>query len=414
MNLFNKKQFFNLSVQLINAVIRFIFFLFLTKEFDENNFASYVLFTAAVGFAVSFTGLDFYVYSNREIVKANKKIKSKYITNQLIFSVLSVIFVLPCLLFIYFSEEDNHYVSIFISFLVIATEYLNQEIVRLLISSSMQIRASLFLLLRQSLWPLITFIYFYYFGRIDFSLVIWIWMLSNIITLIISLNTLSSFYKLKLSLLDFIWVKDGLKLSLFIFLGSIAYKGIFTLDRSFIQSTENLELLGAYGFYFTLAGISLTVIEPFIFNFFSVEAVVDVNKKNFKSLTFKMRKYGVQIFFIFLVLFLCFYFGIDIFLDLLQKQNYLEYLGILFIILLSNLLLCFSLLFHYVIYSVGHDFINIIVSVITFILFVLLNYRFENIFNIYSVPLFLLMSTAFMFGAKFVYYQHIRKTLEPT
>ncbi|MGN6620788.1 MAG: hypothetical protein ACTHKR_06965, partial [Sphingomonas sp.] len=49
--------------------VRFIFVFFLAKYLDASSVGYYGLFTATITYALYFVGLDYYVFTSREIVK---------------------------------------------------------------------------------------------------------------------------------------------------------------------------------------------------------------------------------------------------------------------------------------------------------------------------------------------------------
>ncbi|MFX4789973.1 hypothetical protein ABTB87_22095 [Acinetobacter baumannii] len=61
---------FNLAVRGLNLASKFILIVFLAKFLTVAELGLYGLIAATINFAMYFIGLDFYVYSNRELLKS--------------------------------------------------------------------------------------------------------------------------------------------------------------------------------------------------------------------------------------------------------------------------------------------------------------------------------------------------------
>ncbi len=84
----------NVGLRSATLASRFLFIFFLAKFLTPAEVGYYGIFTATVGYALYFVGLDFYVYTTREILKAEEAQRGTILTAHVLLSVsLYIIFV---------------------------------------------------------------------------------------------------------------------------------------------------------------------------------------------------------------------------------------------------------------------------------------------------------------------------------
>jgi O-antigen/teichoic acid export membrane protein len=77
---------------------------------------------------------------------------------------------------------------------------------------------------------------------------------------------------------DWSWVKNGAKLSLAFLLATLALRGVQTIDRYWLQSLTNIETVGAYVLFLSIAGTLMVFLDAGVFAFAYPE-LIDLHHK---------------------------------------------------------------------------------------------------------------------------------------
>ena len=91
----NSARLLNLGLRSATLGTRFLFIFFLAKYLDPASVGYYGIFTATLGYAIYFVGLDFYTYVSREIVKAPADQRGKLLKGHAALSGLLYLALLP-------------------------------------------------------------------------------------------------------------------------------------------------------------------------------------------------------------------------------------------------------------------------------------------------------------------------------
>ena len=92
----NKLSVVNLLIRGLTIFSRFILLFCLGKFFSTEDLGTYGIFYTTINLCVLTLGLDFYTFSNREVLYAETKDKLSILRNQLLFYVFTyVVFLLP-------------------------------------------------------------------------------------------------------------------------------------------------------------------------------------------------------------------------------------------------------------------------------------------------------------------------------
>ncbi len=291
----NSTRFFNVFLRSATLSARFLFIFFLAKFLDPASVGYYGIFTATIGYALYFVGLDFYTYASREIVKTSADQRGKLLKGQAALSGLLYLALLPFgVWLISHAGWPGHLLWWFLPILVL--EHFNQEISRLLIALSEQLAASFILFIRQGCWALaIIGLMVSTENTRNLDWVMALWFISGLAAAAVGLCKL---VKLKtmgwLLPIDWVWVKKGATVSIGFLVATLALRGFQTFDRYWLEDLGGIEMVGAYVLLLGVAGSLLTFLDAAIFSF-AYPALIKLNhrgeyqevRKKVKSMLFQ-------------------------------------------------------------------------------------------------------------------------------
>ena len=376
---------FNLSIRSINLASKFILIVFLAKLLSTEEFGQYGVLTAFINLSLYFIGLDFYTYSNREILKNNKNDSSKIIISHFYLIAIVYLISLP-ILFLLFTNEvlDKKYIVVF--YIILILEHINQELMRFLITFGKPILSNLLFFIRSGAWSFIIISISYMEKRTDLLSVLEIWIAAEMICLVFSIITLqNTSFRFNFKKFDWAWIKKGLKICLPFMIGTLAIRAIFTGDRYIIEQFFNSETLASYILFSSLAAAIISFMDAAVFSFLYPKLVLDVNNRNTEYRNIIKQFYTKTIFFLIIINTLAF-FLIHPLLEIIGKSEFLNHIKYFYFLIAIQSIYCLSMVPHYVLYSLHKDkhiIYSHLISAITFFILSLLFIKYKiDIYNI--------------------------------
>lgn len=258
----------NIGLRAITLAVRFFFIFLLAKYLDPTTVGYYGIFTATVGYAIYFVGLDFYVYVSREILKVPSSQRGQMLKSQVALSVLLYIVLVP-FAFWFLSENNWPKSLVYWFFPILVLEHFNQEMSRLLITLSEQLVSSIILFIRQGSWAIAIILLMRMESDMrNLDVVMGMWAMAGTIA------AATGIWKLKqLKIegwylpIDWRWVKKGIEVSIVFLIATLALRGIQTFDRYWLESLGGIKMVGAYVLLISIAGTLLTFLDAAVFAF---------------------------------------------------------------------------------------------------------------------------------------------------
>lgn len=238
---------------------------FLAYKLSATQYGEFTLTQAIFSYSLYAVGLDFYLYSNRYIIKniKNSKRASIAITSQFSVNLIGIILITIPFIIYMFSSEFNILLTLLLLSLILV-DSLTQEVTRILEIVGDQKSVSEISLLRFGLGSLFVVgifllnftspatgphtLFFIYIPLIISSTTAFFW----------GLNSIKYHTAFDLSPPSFYFIKKGfLNVPKYI-IGTLSYRGLFSLDKIIIGFYCNKAILSWYGFIcLTLSGIQL-------------------------------------------------------------------------------------------------------------------------------------------------------------
>lgn len=396
----NAHRLLNAALQALNLIARFAFIFFLAKYIDPVQVGYFGIFSATVSYALYFVGLDYYVYVSREIIKRSPGERGQLLKGQAFLSAgLYAVFVPLVIMCLPVLNWPGNLIWWFFPILIL--EHFNQEISRLLIALSKPISSTVILFIRQGVWSAVMAVAMVlsYEAR-NLDLLMSLWFFSGLFAAGLGIVKLRALAIAGWDVpVDWGCVKKGILLSLTFLIGTLALRGIQTVDRYWVERLAGIQAVGAYVLLYGIASTLLVFLESALFSF-SYPRLIQLNLNGgCCEVRAAVKRLFLQ------TLCLAVLFGIVSWLVLpfllrwIGSLVYIEALGLYPLILLAIILNALSMVPHYALYAIGGDRPILYSHIVSIIFFVVTTWVASNFTLKYAVPIGLV----FAFGLIFVW-----------
>ena len=365
---------FDLSLRIAALGGKFLLMMAIARFLTVKDVGNYGLYVSIIVMSLYFVGLDFYIFSTREILdpKVTKK-TGEILFNQVVFFLFSYLLlavVWPGLLTLSAITGVGG-----LLFVLTITEHLSQECYRLLIIKEKITIANFILFIRSGVWcylcvPLL------YFHFINLEQIFYIWLVSSAISVVVGVIFIVRFESISISDFKFNieWLKRGIKTSFLFFLGTLCLRVINYIDKVIAVHFISSPKLGVYVFFFGVAAAVQAVIDVLVVTRYypSLVKAIQVNnvvetKKTFVTFKKKILFYNFGLFMLSIPA--CY-----IMIKLTGKVEYTNHFMWYILIVIATSFLNMSLPYHYVLYSKKKDTSIICINAIALLLFIIISF----------------------------------------
>lgn len=392
------KKYLNVFLRILTLSSKFLLVFFLAKYISEEDFGLYGLISTTVVYSLYFIGLDFYYYSTREMLKVDMEEWWFFISNQFFLSFVVFVFFIPLSFFLFFYDFlPDRLMLLFYSLVVF--EYLGQELGRILVVAEKQLVASILMFIRMGLWGivLVPLIFFSKTTR-NVETILMIWSLGSFLSVVLGSYVLflSGVHPRKIKI-NRKWIQNGLRVSLPLLVGTLALRGIYTVDKYGMDYLVGLDAVAAYVLFMGICNALTSILDAGIFVYSYPELVKNHQNKEFecykKNLSMMAKKtiLVASVFSIFSLIF------IDDLLNWLGNSFYKENIRIFYIILPAIFLYSLSMIPHFGLYAKGVDFPNYLGQILAFVIFLFFSFSIKLEDKMLIVPISLCCSFLFLF-----------------
>lgn len=258
----HSERLLNIALRSVTLGTRFLFIFFLAKYLDPASVGYYGLFSAAIGYALYFVGLDFYTYVTREILKAPNAQRGQMLKSQAALSGVLYVALFPVAL-VFLDQAGWPGQLPWWFFPLLLLEHFNQELSRLLIALSEQIAASVILFVRQGSWAIaaVVLLSFHTPSR-NLDTILALWAIAGVAAAAMGIWKLK---KLNMggwrSSVDWKWIKKGIAISGAFLLATLAIRGVNTFDRYWLEALGGIDMVAAYVLLLGVAGTIMTFLD---------------------------------------------------------------------------------------------------------------------------------------------------------
>lgn len=402
-------RFLNMGLRGMTLVGKFVLLFFLAKYLAPQDVGLYGFLVVTIAYATYPLGLEFYAYSSREIIKSEPGSRGRILKNQLALHGWLYVVALPLLLMIFYFDFLSWMMAPWF-FTLVVLEHVCQEMMRLLIALEKQLVASITLFIRQGLWAYVVIVLMAFdpeCRQLDNVLIAWLAgaataAVASAFALVKALGGLGFLSEV----VDWRWIRRGLKVAIPMFIGTISLNFVTSVDRYWFESLQGREMLGGYVFYMSISAAMMSFLEAGVF-FFMYPSIVAAhsagNEILFKSNLRKMLIHTV-------VLAVAFAVGVLLFIDwvllILQRDVYSGMKNILYVFLVAMFFQALSYIPHYALYAQGRDRAIVAAHVLSVPVFILVVWLAVGWDAFYAVPVGGCVAYMFMLLYKYCAYRY--------
>lgn len=365
---------FDLSLRIAALGGKFLLMMAIARFLTVKDVGDYGLYVSIIVVSLYFVGLDFYIFSTREILDP-KVIKNigEILFNQFIFFAFSYLLlaaIWPGLLTLSAITGVGG-----LLFVLTITEHLSQECYRVLIIKERITIANFILFIRSGIWcylcvPLL------YFHFIKLEQIFYIWLVFSAISVAVGVISIVKFESVSISdfKLDVQWLKRGVKTSFLFFLGTLCLRVINYLDKviavHFIKSPN----LGVYVFFFGVAAAVQAIIDVLVVTRYYPSLVKANQANNLIEAKKAFVRFKKKIFLYNFGLYILSIPACYLMITLTGKVEYANYFLWYILIVIATSILNVSMPYHYVLYSKKKDTSIICINAIALLLFIIISF----------------------------------------
>ncbi len=364
------KRLTAIGLRLWTLATRFFFVFFLARYLAPADVGLYGLIAATSGYVIYVLGVDMYTYTTREILKADRSTWRSPVRSHIAFLACVYVIVLPFMLLLFTTNLLPWSVAVWF-FLIAITEHVSMEIDRMLISMSDQLGASVVIFARQAMLPtvVVPLLAFVPAAR-DLQIVLTLWVAFNIFATIVGWFIISR--RLKDSdpgVVDWNWIRRGIKVSLLFFTGTLFLRVLFTVDRQIVAFVDGLDVLGAYTLAMSVGTGLSSVIAVAVHQFSYPKLVVAANEKDRPAFNRELRAMTWQTISLVVIAAAAVMLMRDFLLSFVGGGIYAQYEWLFLASIAVYGLYNISLLAHFALYAIHADraiLVSTVVSVVAF------------------------------------------------
>lgn len=397
-------RLFNTILRAITLGSRFILFFFLARFLTPDEIGYYGLFSGTLLFCILLIGLDFYTFSQREILSSSACEHSKIIIRQAIFHLTTYLFVLPltAVVFIFDFIPQRFF---FWFYLLLPLEHIAQELSRILIAMGHPLFSGFILFLKMGFWTwigLAGILYIPTLRHIEFIFLLW--SIGCIISIVFSLYVINKqILTWVIPRWDWGWALKGTKTGILFLASSLSFRALTTFDKYIVNYFSGPDILGVYVFFTSISASLMTFMDSGVFVFLYPNIVESCRKKQwgrFRKATSRLIRDTLSI----TTALTCLALSIVPYMtELLGKEVYIKNLPIFWCILAATALRSCSMIPHYLLYAFGKDRVLFLSQSIGIFVFFLACFLIPKNFDTLIVPLALSLSFAAILTTKTCY-----------
>lgn len=391
-------RIFNLGLRAFTLLGKFLLIFFISRFLSAADVGLYGLVVAAISYTLYFIGFDFYTFSTRDLLKQEKARWGQLLKSQGAFFLIMYCIILPLSLFLFVFDFLPWSVLAWF-FILLVLEHINQELGRFLVIISEQTTASIVLFLRSGAWCIITIALFMLFPNLrSLDIVFLSWIFGSILASLFGIlkcarNLDISGWKERI---DWGWIKQGLKVVIPFLLGTLALRGIYTIDRFWFEYLVSRDILGAYILFIGICGALMSFLDAGVF-MYSYPILIKKHYaydregfyKELKKLT--TLTISLSLFFIFST-----FIVLPYLLEWIGNPIYSENQSIFWLLLASTIAYIMSMIPHYALYAKGINKHIVISHILGFIVFLISIPTISYFDTMSAIPIALIFSFLFI------------------
>lgn len=380
---------------------KFLLIFFLARILTPAQMGTYGIFSATVSYSLYLIGLDFYIFAARSMASSKISKWPVMLRDQGVLFCCTYVLVFP-LLSLIFLKDLLPADLVIVFYVLLVLEHLSQEFYRLLIIYGRPLAAGNVLFIRFGAWCyVLVATYLAGFTVISLSVVLWAWAVADLVALTLAMWLVRDLLSgMSVVSVNWSWIKQGLRVSAFFLVGTMALRGIFTFDRYFIEFFSNAEMLGAYTIYFGISSILIAFTDSAVFSYHYPSLIKIYKMGDFFAFSQAVTSFAKRS--LLGVAILAVAVGVLTVptLQWVGKPIYLEHLSTFYLLLTASAIYTIGHIPHYSLYAMGCDQAIVYTHIIGFISFLAFGIPLGSIAGANGVAFSLVIATSVIGGFK--------------
>jgi O-antigen/teichoic acid export membrane protein len=347
----------NSLIQLATLLSKSLLLFILARYLSVAEVGLFGLVVVTLGLGIHLLGLDFYAFTTRELIGAERAQLPVMLRDQAVFHLLTyppglLLAVLPFIA----GTLPWSLLGPFLALLLV--EHLGQEVQRVLVTLGRPVQGAFVLFVRGGVWVWVAALVLLSSGDgRDLATVLRIWLGGSLAALTLGLALLRDlpWGQLRQERIDWRWIRRGLGIASPFLLASLSYRGLLAIDRYTLAHFAGVEAVGVYSFYANVRSAILSFTEMGILFVYRPRVVAAFQTNDLERYRSLLREMGRLLIASSAILALLAAAAVFPLLDFVGKAEYREHLPILWPILLSALLASAAELPHTVLYAERRD-----------------------------------------------------------
>ncbi|EKF59374.1 O antigen flippase [Agrobacterium albertimagni AOL15] len=384
----NFTRVLNVSLRGLTLAAKFGMLAFMAVSMSPADVGHYGLLTAAIGWTMYLVGWEFYTFSIREIIAQGPGHVRAIVRNQAALYAVTYLIISPIIVLVFFTDTlPARYGYWFAALLVL--EHLGLEAGRVLVALSRPLLSSVVLFLRGGAWCLVAIAAMLALPQLrNLDFVLASWTAGSAVGLLLSLRTLLRLTgQTGANSINWRWIVKGLSVALPLMIASLSLRGVFTIDRVWIELIGGAEVLGAYVLFIGVATAILSFVDAGIVDFAYPRIVLAARSGKSEEFRTEMRRLAATVAGAVVFLSTVCWFGFVFFLEFLPNPVYQQNMGLLAPIVLAIALYGISSVPHLALYAHNYDGTIVASHLVAAAIFIAVIYTLNPVIGISSIPL---------------------------
>ncbi|MDW2402511.1 hypothetical protein R7042_09895 [Vibrio sp. 1262-1] len=352
-----KLSVINLSLRVGMLGSKSLFVFIAAKFLDLAEFGVYSLVGATIAYAIYVLGLDFYTFTTRKLIGLEKGEAAEIIVEQVRFCFLSYFaFFVPLFGVFVFGFIPWDLTLVF--FILLLSEFISQELTRILIALEKVVTASIVLFIRTSLWCYLLVLLFVLESETrSVEWILYSWLVSSLLSVIIAFRILKfvTWKDLIVQPIPYKWIINGVKIAFPMLLSTLAIRAVFTLDKYTVEYFGDLSVLGVYSVYIAVCNALLSFMDAAVIQFSYPKIVKYFNSNDKDAYSREMVKFSKSVLGFLSIITLALSGVSEYVFSYLGKEEYLVEIDILWWLIAAHVILIISYIPHYGLFAMKKD-----------------------------------------------------------
>lgn len=392
----------NLSLRAATLASRFALIFMLAKFLEPAEVGLYGLLSATVFYVLMALGFDFYSYTTRELLVADRAEWAGMLRDQGVFYGVTYTALLPLCLLLFWLEFLPWTLAAWF-FPLLALEHLAQEFNRLLVAISEPLWASVVLFVRNGAWAVIAAVWMWLdpaLRALDFVLATW--TIGVLAACLIGASRLRGLERASLKRsIDWQWIRKGIRIALPFVLATLSLRALYTADRYWIEALGGLEVLAAYVLFAGIANAIMSFLDASVFTFTYPALIASVGNNDQTTFTRQMTQFAWQTLIVTLALSAAALICAGPLIEWLDRPSYTQRFSLLYWTVLATALSGISMVPHYGLYACRKDRPIILSHLLSLPIFFVAAFALMPVLDVAAIPAALAVAFLFLLLSKF-------------